>query len=123
MKKKVLREILSTHAERLLSGGSESSDYTALSPPDQEELGTLLRVAERVKGTLVPVNPEPGFLAALERDLLQSADRRQVPNRPFWQQYVWLIVLAVAVLASAVSLAGIITYILRQRARVSRAAP
>jgi hypothetical protein len=119
MDKKVLREILSAHAERLSSGGSKSSDYTALFPCE-EELGSLLGVAEQVKETLTPVNPEAGFLTALERDLLETAGR-QAPARTFWRQYAWLIVLAVAILGSAVSLAGIVTYILHQRARVSRA--
>jgi hypothetical protein len=125
MDKKELREILSTHAERLRSGDPEGSDYTASFPSNQEELGALLGIAERVKVALVPVNPEPGFLVALERDLLESAARsewRQPQPRSFWQQYVWLIVLAAAALASAASLVGIITFILRQRTRVGRVA-
>jgi hypothetical protein len=118
MDKKVLREILSAHAERLSSGGSKRGDYAALFPAEKE-LGALLGIAEQVKETLIPVSPEAEFLAALEHDLLESAER-QTPVRPFWRQYVWLIVLAVALLGSVVSLAGIVTYILRQRARMSR---
>lgn len=115
MGKKLLREILSEYAER--------DDYVKLPPFEREELSALLGIAERVKHTLVPVNPEPGFLTGLERDLLGDAGHRHTTPPSFWSKYAGPIIFTLATLTSAASLTVILVYISRQRRRAGRLTP
>jgi hypothetical protein len=115
MEKKMLAEILSAHADQLSSGRPRRRDYLSMFPTYQGELGSLLKVAERVKAALVPVDPEPAFQAGLERDLLAVAQRRPELLATYGRERRMRAIIGVAILGSAISLASIIAYLLRVR--------
>lgn len=79
MDKKLLKEILAAHADQLVKGKTKSKDYLDLLPPESDdELGPLLNVAERVESTLKPISPANKFERDLKRELLNTAQRRQL---------------------------------------------
>ena len=77
MDKKLLKEILAAHADRLIKGKATSDDYLELVESD-EELSHLLRVAERIQSTMQPVAPTQPFGEELKRELLTTAHLRKV---------------------------------------------
>ena len=87
MDKKVLKEILAAHADQVLNGKVTGKDYLDLLPGRDEELGSLLNVAERIRSTLLPITPANRFEQELKQKLLLEARRRQVegynPPHPF----------------------------------------
>src|SRR5262245_43798686 len=87
MDKRVLKEILAAHADQLLNGKVTGKDYLELLPGQDEELGSLLDVAERVRSTLQPITPTRNFENDLKQQLLLEAQRRQKegysPPHPF----------------------------------------
>ena len=78
MDKKMLREILAAHADQLVKGKARSKDYLELLPGQDEELAPLLDVAERVQSTLKPIAPANKFERDLKRELLSTAQQRQI---------------------------------------------
>jgi hypothetical protein len=87
MDKRVLKELLAAHADQLLNGKATGKDYLELLPGRDEELGSLMDVAERVRSTLRPITPANNFEKDLKQKLLQEAQRRQRegynPPHPF----------------------------------------
>jgi hypothetical protein len=80
MDSRQLKDILATHADQLLQGRRRrlrTKDYRDLSPADQNELNSLLNVAERVKSTLKPVHPPRRFESNLKKELLTTANQHQ----------------------------------------------
>mgnify|MGYP001278452675 CR=1 FL=1 len=77
MDKKLLKEILAAHADRLIKGKATSDDYLELVESD-EELHRLLRVAERIQSTMQPVVPTQPFGGELKRVRLTTAHLRKV---------------------------------------------
>ncbi|GAB4459503.1 MAG: hypothetical protein Fur0044_52220 [Anaerolineae bacterium] len=75
MDKKLLKEILAAHADRLVRGTAEGDEALDLS--DAAELASLLGVAEQVKSTLQPVSPARSFETELKRELLTTAYLRR----------------------------------------------
>jgi hypothetical protein len=73
MNPKILKEILSVHADQLVKGKAQREEYLELVPEREEELAPLLNIAERVKSTLKPIAPADSFEEQLKRDLLAAA--------------------------------------------------
>lgn len=116
MEEKVLAEILAAHADQLKKGQGKGSDYLAMFPEYREKLKPLLEIAEKVKEVLELVEPAPAFCQSLHDDLLAAARRKlaegvpQLARSPGRQ-----ILIRVAALGSAVSVAGAIAYLIRSR--------
>ncbi|HIC94073.1 MAG TPA: hypothetical protein EYP09_07475 [Anaerolineae bacterium] len=125
MDDKVLIEILASHADQLIKG-RRRGDYLAVFPDRREELEPLLAVAEKVKEALVPVEPAPAFRRRLRKDLLAAAHQRlarQPADRGFALGSRRGLLLGAAALGSAVSVVGVIAYLVRSRAKIQHAAP
>jgi hypothetical protein len=73
MNPKILKEILSVHADQLVKGKAQREEYLGLVPEREEELAPLLNIAERVKSTLKPMTLANSFEEQLKRDLLAAA--------------------------------------------------
>jgi len=115
MAEKVLIEILASHADQLIKGGAREGDYLC-----REELGPLLTVAEKVKRALVPVEPAPAFRRRLRKGLLAAAHQRlarQPADRGLALGSRRGILIGAAALGSAVSVVGVIAYLVRSRAK------
>jgi hypothetical protein len=116
MEDKVLAEILSAHADLLKRDRGKGSDYLAMFPDYQEELGPLLETAERVKKVLEPVDPSPGFCQSLHDDLLVAAYRQPDEGMPqLAPSHRKQILIGAAAVGSVVSLAGALAYVVRSR--------
>jgi hypothetical protein len=107
MDKKLLKEILAAHADRLIRGETEGDAYLDLPTDSAEELARLLDVAEQVRTTLQPVTPAHDFETELKRALLTTAHLRRIegyrPPNP-WRD---LLILA-AILGFFISLIGML---------------
>ncbi|MBI1877911.1 MAG: hypothetical protein HYR94_06750 [Chloroflexi bacterium] len=77
MDKKLLKEILAAHADRLVKGEADGDEDLDLLT-DAEELAPLLDVAKQVRSTLQPVTPAPMFETELKRQLLTTAYLRRI---------------------------------------------
>jgi hypothetical protein len=116
MEEKVLAEILAAHADQLKKGQGKGSDYLAMFPDYQERLKPLLETAEKVKEVLEPVGPAPAFCQSLYDDLLATGQRRLAEGVPqLARSGGRQILIRVAALGSAVSVAGAIAYFIRSR--------
>lgn len=103
-------ELLSAHAERL-TGHTDAGPL----PSAQEEarLRPLLRVAERLKGTMTAVKPPAAFVSRLGQELLDRAyHRREAARR--WRRGL---VIGAAALGSALSVAGVVVTLILLRRR------
>lgn len=76
MDKRMLKEILAAHADQLVKGKATGKDYLDLLPED-DELGSLLDVAEQIQSTLKPIAPANSFEQQLKKELLTTAQQRQ----------------------------------------------
>ena len=73
MNPKLLKDLLAAHADRLVQGQTEDHSTYHLSPEEENELGSLLGVAERIKTALKPVTPTSNFENTLKQQLLTTA--------------------------------------------------
>ena len=108
MDRKLLKEILATHADQLAQGRQiKTEDYLELSPEDKHELAPLLDVAERVKSTLKPISPPRNFETHLKEELLTTAHLRQAegytPPNPSRD-----LLILIAIIGFIISLAGVL---------------
>lgn len=78
MDKRLLKEILAAHADRLVKGQATGKDYLQLLSEPDDELAPLLNMAEQVQSTLKPITPANNFEQQLKQDLLKTAHLRQV---------------------------------------------
>src|SRR5262245_10926390 len=78
MDKKLLKEILAAHADRLVNGEADNDEYLDLLADPVEELAPLLDVAQQIRSTLQPVMPARAFETELKRQLLTTAHLRQI---------------------------------------------
>lgn len=103
-------ELLSAHAERL-SGHTDVGPF----PSAQEEarLRPLLRMAERLKGTMTAVEPPAAFVSHLGQELLDKARQQREAARR-WRR---ALVIGAAALGSALSVAGVVATVLLLRRR------
>ncbi len=77
MNPKRLKDILAAHADRLVQGQTEEQDFAELSAEEEEELATLLNLAEQVQSAMRPVPPANSFENRLKRELLTTAHLRR----------------------------------------------
>lgn len=112
MADKVLMGLLAAHADNLDRGKADRKVYLKRAPDQREELEALLRLAEQIKRALVPVQPSPTFVKNLVRQLV-VADNKE-PARGYRRE----VVIGAAAVGSALSVIGLIAYLVRSRARV-----
>ena len=105
--KKLLKEILSAHADHLVKGEAQSQDYLDLLADPAEELARLFNVAEQVKSTLKPITLTRDFETELKRQLLTTAHIRRVEGYTPPNPSRDLLILA-AILGFFISLAGVL---------------
>jgi hypothetical protein len=117
MEQRSFVELLAVCSEQLDPRTIDRIEAPELSPQECQELGTLLRLAGRVKEALAPVHPSPSFKGKLRADLAEMARYRksrnvvlEVPSRPRE-------LLIGAAIGSAVALAGGIAYLIRVRSQ------
>ena len=112
MNRKLLKDILSTHADQLVQGRHpKTEDYAEnfgdLSAEDKDELAPLFDVAEQIQSTLRPISPPRRFENNLKRELLTTAHLRQVegytPPNPSRD-----LLILVAIFGFIISLAGVL---------------
>ena len=115
MEHRSFAELLAVHSEQLDPESIDTIAAAELSPQQQQELCSLLRLAAQVKQALAPVCPSPSFKRKLRTNLTEMARRREsrdimvdVPSRPRE-------LLIGAAIGSAVALAGGIAYLIRVR--------
>ncbi len=113
-----ITEVLAEHAEQLnhqdelRQGASLSRERLLAGFPDRRgEVEPLLDVAERVKRTLKPVQPEPAFRARLHDGLMLAAHHQQAQRIYIAKrgdpQWGWLL--------GAAAAAGILAMVWRSR--------
>ena len=123
MSENVVTEVLAAHADRLAGNEVNGEDYLNLFPDHQDELAPLLRIVERVRAVLVPMEPAPEFEAALKQGLLAAAiqraeEQKSVKRVPFLRRRGFIIGAAVG---SVLSVAGIIAALLLRQRPIARA--
>ena len=104
-------DILSAHADHLIDPSASAVDAA---PDELSYLRPLMELAERLRCTMVPVEPSATFVQSLGRELIEAARRRQAATQRLRRG----IVIGAAALGSALSLAGLVALVLvRRRAR------
>jgi len=112
MDTQIEQEILAAHAERLNGGLVGRDAFPPMTLDQQQILEPLLQLAEQLYKVLVPVQPSPVFVQKLGQELAQAAVWGQLS---LIQRYRRAIVLSVATLGSAFSLAGLVLFYLFRR--------
>jgi hypothetical protein len=116
MKDRRTDEILSAHTEALF-GHSEELWQVDLTDEEQDELGPLFTLAERLQHSLPPVQPPAAFAHSLGKELAGSA-RHQIAAARRLRRGVLIGAATVGSLVSIASVIGAIVYIIsRLRAR------
>ncbi len=109
MNSRMLKEILAAHADQLVKGKATGKDYLELLPGQDEELAPLLSMAERIQSTLKPITPANKFEQELKRELLNTAQLRQVegytPPNPSRDLFILVITTAFIMSLSVVLIA------------------
>jgi hypothetical protein len=80
-----------------------------------EESDVLFELVDDVEEVLVPVEPPSAFQERLRRDLLASMQLREAQPTIEWQRGPSREALGIAVLGSAMSLAGLIAFLRSRR--------
>jgi hypothetical protein len=125
MREAVIANVLTAHADYLVSIKTWDEDQMKRLPAHQVELAPLLQIAERLNETLKPVTPAPAFKARLRQELLATATRR-AEERGIERQVPFLrrkeVVIGVAAfIGSVLSVAGIVAALLWRQRFVARA--
>jgi hypothetical protein len=112
MNRKLLKDILSTHADQLVRGQHPrtedyAEDFGDLSAADKDELAPLFDVAEQLQSTLRPVSPPRSFENSLKKELLTTAHLRQAEGYKPPNPERDLLILA-AIFGFIISLAGVL---------------
>ncbi|HEY77092.1 MAG TPA: hypothetical protein G4O00_13120 [Thermoflexia bacterium] len=108
MEERRAAELLAAHADRLNDPSVTAPEPT---PEEMAYLTPLMEIAERLKETLVPVEPPATFVRSLRRELVDAARRRQSATQRLHRG----LVIGAAALGSVLSLAGVVALILRRR--------
>ena len=112
-----LDDVLAKHADALVYGDGNRQDFLRQWPED-DELATLVLLAERVDAALRPVNPSVAFKNRLYNDLMRQAGcRRSTPS--LWEERRKEIIIG-ATITSVLSAAGVLAYIIHQHSPQSR---
>lgn len=113
-----LVDLLDAQAEKLARGDTDAEALLALFPALAEEARPLMALASALSSVLQPVRPRAAFRAHLRRGLVDAARRRYAfraatPHLGRTPRFAWL--LGAAVVGSAVSVVGLLAYLLRNR--------
>jgi hypothetical protein len=115
MTDKLLAEVLTAYADDLNKGIANREVYLAQGAEKQNELQALLYLTERLKRTLVPVQPAATFVQNLGRQLaIIGRGKTTRVVRGHWRE----IFVGAAAVGSAVSVIGLVAYLVRNRAQV-----
>jgi hypothetical protein len=101
-------DLLADQADRLNGlpgGGSEPT------PAERASVGPLMELAGQVKRAMEAVEPSPSFVRSLGRELVAESRRQQAMARRLRRGMV----LGAAALGSAISVAGVVTLIVRRK--------
>ncbi len=125
MHEAVTANVLTAHADYLVSIKTWDEDQMKRLPTHQVELEPLLGIAERLNEALKPVTPAAAFKTRLRQELLADAARRAeergiVKQVPFLRRKEVVIGVAAAV-GSVLSVAGIVVALLWRQRSVARA--
>lgn len=105
MNRSTIREILATHADELI--GLQTKKRVGLTRNDQVQ--SLLDLAEQLQGVLVPVEPKVNFRRRLHGDLILEAQQLQVEPEPsMFRQHRKGILIGAAAVGSVASVVGVI---------------
>jgi hypothetical protein len=105
MNRKQIREILASHADELIG----LQTYSRGRIPRNDQVQSLLDLAEQLQGVLVPVEPRANFRRRLHGELILEAQRRQVEPEPsMFQQHRKGILIGAAAVGSVASVVGVI---------------
>lgn len=119
MKNRKMRDLLDKHARSLIKGVNEDESLLARYPDDAEELRSLFQLASALKAALVPVKtPEP-FKPELKQQLASITPSEITINDSSLKQRRWIVVAAAG---SALSVLGIVLYIVRRIRAASQTA-
>ena len=101
-------EALAAHADNMAGRVGEP---ITLSGTEEIYLRPLMTVAEQVKRVMLPVEPSKSFIMTLGRSLVAESRRQQSSARRLRRGMV----IGAAALGSALSIAGVVTYVLHKR--------
>jgi len=115
MKDKLLAEVLTAYTDDLNKGIASRKVYLAGGAEKRDELQALLYLTERLKRALVPVQPSVTFVQNLGRQLvfIGHGEMTRVV-RDHWRG----IFFGAAAVGSAISVIGLVAYLVRSRAQV-----
>jgi hypothetical protein len=104
-------DILSTYADQVMCGPPRR-------PAELDAaLAGLIELVDLLHDTLQPVWPRSGYRERLRNELLMAAQEQQTePLLSPWRQHRVGLLIGAAALGSAMSVAGVIAYLLRNRA-------
>ncbi|NOZ27437.1 MAG: hypothetical protein GXP39_05210 [Chloroflexi bacterium] len=114
----VLVDWLNKYADGLVRGESQAISPSALPPELADEARSLMELTDVLAATLKPVRPRPSYREHLHQGLIQAAQRKQT-QRALARRHVrvsrrqWM--LGAAAVGSAVSVLGVVAYLLRNR--------
>lgn len=108
MEKQRVTQALAAHADRLIGRTGETVRMT---PQEAKQLRPLMDVAEHLKAAMIPVEPSTAFVRTLGRELVEAARHQQTAARRLRRG----LVIGAAAVGSALSVAGLVTLILRRR--------
>jgi hypothetical protein len=101
-------QALVNHADKM--SGRPTADI-ALSAEERAELHPLMTIAEQLKETMVPIEPPAAFVLSLGQELREAALQQKKNARQFRRS----IFIGAAALGSVISVAGVVTLIVRRR--------
>ena len=115
MKDKLLAEVLTAYTDDLNKGIASRKVYLTGGAEKQDELQALLYLTERLKRALVPVQPSVTFVQNLGRQLVSIGHGKMTRVvRDHWRE----IFFGAAAVGSAISVIGLVAYLVRSRAQV-----
>ncbi len=112
---RTLAEVLMAYADELNRGTGQREGHVNQFPDRRADLEALLRLTERIKKALVPVRPSPTFVTNLARQLV-TVDMSKMARAA--RNYRRVIFIGAAAVGSALSVIGLITYLVRNRTHV-----
>lgn len=116
MRKKRAANVLIAHADEQI-GRPEAMHSLEVTDAERAQLAPLFRVTERLRGTMVPVNPSAAFVRSLGKELANTA-KHQIAVTRRMRRGVLIGAAAVGSLVSIASIVGaIVLVVVRLRAR------
>jgi hypothetical protein len=116
MDEKSLADILAAHADALSRGIDEEEVLAHYSDEERKRLESLLSVSRLLRAALVPVEPSAAFM----RDLGETLSQRALDQgRSIARRTRQTMLLVMAALGWAISMVGIVAFLLRRRMRRS----